>query len=109
MVELARKMPWGSVGSPGAGGGKRFWRLAVEIEELKGFVDRMRGKCKEYGTDPIAPYLRLAIQARRQGSVAPAGAGYSFGDGTQRSRAGLLSGGPPGLVPRLPDPIIGRN
>ncbi len=27
----------------------------MELEELKGFVDRMRGKCKEYGTDPIAP------------------------------------------------------
>ena len=27
----------------------------------------------------------------------PAGAGFSCGDGTQRSRTGLLSGGPPGL------------
>jgi hypothetical protein len=34
-------------------------------------------------------------------SVAPAGAGCSWGDGTQRSRAGLSSGGPPGLGPRL--------
>ena len=34
--------------------------------------------------------------------------GWMFlGDGTQRSRAGLSSGGPPGLVPRLSDLIIG--
>ena len=46
MVELARKMPWGSVGSPGAGGGKRFWRLAEERGELKEFVEGIRGKCK---------------------------------------------------------------
>jgi hypothetical protein len=34
-------------------------------------------------------------------SVAPAGVGCSWGDGTQRSRAGLFSDGPPGLEPRL--------
>ena len=34
--------------------------------------------------------------------------GWMFlGDGTQRLRAGLSSGGPPGLMPRLSDMIIG--
>jgi len=37
----------------------------------------------------------------RRGSVAPAGAGCAWGDGTQRSRAGLSSGGPPGLGSRF--------
>jgi hypothetical protein len=36
-----------------------------------------------------------------RGSVAPPGAGCALGDGTQRSRAGLSSDGPPGLGPRL--------
>ena len=38
---------------------------------------------------------------KKRGICRPAGAGCSWGDGTQRSRAGLSSGGPPGLVPRL--------
>ena len=37
-----------------------------------------------------------------RGSVAPAGAWCSWVDGTQRSRAGLSSDGPPGLGQRLP-------
>jgi hypothetical protein len=36
-----------------------------------------------------------------RGSVAPPGAGCAWGDETQRSRAGLSSGGPPGLGPRI--------
>ena len=38
---------------------------------------------------------------RGRGSVAPPGVGCSWGDGTQRLRAGLSSAGPPGLGPRL--------
>ena len=38
---------------------------------------------------------------KKRGICRPAGAGCSWGDGTQRSRAGLSSGGPPGLGPRL--------
>jgi hypothetical protein len=34
----------------------------------------------------------------RKVSVAPSGARCPWGDGTQRSRAGLSSAGPPGLV-----------
>jgi len=36
---------------------------------------------------------------RGEGFCRPAGAGFRRGDGTQRSRAGLLSGGPPGVGP----------
>ena len=38
---------------------------------------------------------------RRETFCRPAGAGCSWGDGTQRSRAGLSSDGPPGLGPRI--------
>jgi hypothetical protein len=38
---------------------------------------------------------------KKRGICRPAGAGFHGADGTQRSRAGLLSGGPPGLGPRL--------
>jgi hypothetical protein len=40
-------------------------------------------------------------------SVAPPGAGCSLGEGTQRSRAGLSSGGPPGLGPRIGTGLVG--
>jgi hypothetical protein len=40
-------------------------------------------------------------RSQRMGFCRPSGAGFSRGDGTQRSRAGLLSDGPPGLGPRL--------
>jgi hypothetical protein len=43
---------------------------------------------------------RLHVGGRAgRGSVAPAGAGCAWVDGTQRSRAGLSSVGPPGLGP----------
>ncbi len=45
----------------------------------------------------------------RRGSVAPAGAGCSCGDGTQRLRAGLSSVGPPGLGPRLRPGLHGSD
>jgi hypothetical protein len=40
---------------------------------------------------------RMLVVARKGGFCRPAGAGLSWGDGTQRSRAGLPSDGPPGL------------
>jgi hypothetical protein len=44
---------------------------------------------------------RMLVVAREGGFCRPAGAGFPWEDGTQRSRAGLSSGGPPGLGPRL--------
>ena len=44
---------------------------------------------------------RMLVVAREGGFCRPAGAGLSGGDGTQRSRAGLSSVGPPGLGPGL--------
>jgi hypothetical protein len=40
-------------------------------------------------------------RSRRKGDLSPRWGWFSWGDGTQRSRAGLSSGGPPGLGPRL--------
>ncbi len=53
LVEVAGKMPGVKYGSL-TQGVRRFWRLAVERRELEDFVERMRDKCKKYGTDPIA-------------------------------------------------------
>jgi hypothetical protein len=57
------------------------------------YTNRVPRRCRAMETD------KVFVGGR--GSVAPAGAGCAWGDGTQRSRAGLSSAGPSGLGPRL--------